>query len=107
MILNDDDVNGLLNIFFKKTTVTAYAIKINGKYFRTDKAKMTWINKSAASLALRNSLEFWVLQKIELKLKEQGYTRSEIYNHDEYKNAWPNFRKYLEDNNLLEFIELK
>ena len=59
MILNNDDVNGLLNRFFKKTTVTAYAIKINGKYFRTDKAKMTWLNKSAASLALRNSLEFW------------------------------------------------
>lgn len=47
------------------------------------------------------------MQQIELKLKEQGYTKSEIYNHDEYKNAWVNFRKYLEDNNLLEFVELK
>lgn len=107
MILNKDDVNLILNKFSKKNEITGYAIKINGKFFRTDKAKMLWNNKSSASLALRNALEVWVLVEIKIKLANLGYSETEINNHDEYKNAWTNFRKYLEENKLIEFVEFK
>lgn len=39
------------------------------------------------------------------KLRSQGI--SDYYNHPEFANAWNNYRKYLEDNNLLQIIEFE
>lgn len=51
------------------------------------------------------SLEPVVCGHVRSKLRSQGI--SEYYNHPEFANAWNNFRKYLEDNNLLQIIEFE
>lgn len=106
MILTDKEVNDELKSFLFDRVVKGYAIRINGKTFMTDKRKMLWNTKSAASLAFRNALEWRVKGSVKAKLLAKGYTMHEVYSSEEYMNAWDNFKRYLEDNNMILIVEM-
>lgn len=57
--------------------------------------------------ALRMALEFRLKQSVKAKLIGQGLTLSEIYRDSEYKRAYDNFLKYLEDNYMIQIIEIE
>lgn len=53
------------------------------------------------------ALEFRLKQAVKAKLIGQGFTLSEIYRDSEYKRAYDNFLKYLEDNYMIQIIEIE
>lgn len=57
--------------------------------------------------ALRVALEFRLKQAVKAKLIGQGFTLSEIYRDSEYKRAYDNFLRYLENNNMIQVIEIE
>lgn len=107
MILTEKEINDELKRYLSERVIRGYAIRIDGKTFITDKRKMLWNTKSAASLAFRHALEWRVKDSVRAKLLAKGYTKHEIYSNEEYKNAWNNFKKYLEDNNMIQIIEME
>lgn len=107
MILTEEEINDELKRYLFERAIKGYAIRINGKTFMTDKRKMLWNTKSAASLAFRNALEWRVKGSVRAKLLAKGYTEHEVYSSEEYRNAWNNFKKYLEDKGIIQIIEVE
>lgn len=85
--------------------IKGYAIRINGKTFRTDSGKILW--KSHAMAALRMALEFRLKQAVKAKLIGQGLTLSEIYGDSEYIRAYDNFLRYLNNKYLIQIIKVE
>lgn len=107
MILTEEEINEELKGCLSDRVIKGYAIRIDGKTFITDKRKMLWNTKSAASLAFRHALEWRVMSSVKAKLLSKGYTEHDIYSNEEYRNAWNNFKKYLEDKRLIQIIEIE
>ncbi len=105
VILEQKDLRNIYLAFVKPVPIECYAIKIDGQTFVTSRGKMLWKKENHAIKALRMSIEPVVRRHIRSKLRSQGI--SEYYNHPEYYNAWDNFRKYLEDNNILQIIKFE
>lgn len=107
MEFTEKDINDILHSSLSNRDIKGYAIRIDGKTFITDKRKMLWNTKSAASLAFRNALEWRVKGSVRAKLLSKGYTVDDIYSNEEYRNAWNNFKKYLEDNNMIQIVKME
>lgn len=105
MILENNEIRDIYSSFTEPVPVKSYAIRIDGQAFVTSRGRMLWKKKNHAINALRMSLEPVVCGHVRSRLRAQGI--SEYYNHPEFANAWGNFRKYLEDNNLLQIIEFE
>ena len=107
MILSEEDISRTLRGNLSDEPIKGYAIRINGKTFRTDAGKILWKRKSHAMAALRMALEFRLKQAVKAKLLGQGYTLAEIYGDSEYIRAYDNFLRYLENNNMILIIEVE
>lgn len=107
MILDDNEIRNIYLVFTEPVFVKSYAIRIDGQTFVTSRGKMLRKKKNHATSALRMCLEPVLCGRILRKLNIQGRPLSECYRHPEYRNAWDNYRKYLEDNNLLQIIEVR
>lgn len=107
MILSEEDISRTLRGNLSDESVKGYAIRINGKTFRTDAGKILWKKKHHAMAAFRMALEFRLKKAIMAKLIGQGLTPSEIYRDSEYIRAYDNFLRYLENNYMIEIIEIE
>lgn len=107
MILTDKEVNDELKSFLFDRVVKGYAIRINGKTFKTGAGKILWKKKHHAMAALRMALEFKLKRAVMTKLRNQGHTLDEIYGDSEYIRAYDNFLRYLENNYLIQIIEVE
>lgn len=107
MILTNEEVNDVLRGNLTNEPVKGYAIRIEGMTFSNDKGKILWKKKHHAMAVLRVALEFRLKQAVKAKLIGQGFTLSEIYRDSEYKRAYDNFLKYLEDNYMIQMIEIE
>lgn len=107
MILTDADIDKILEGNLNNEYIKGYAIRINDQTFVTNSGKILWKRRNHATSALRMALEYRVKGKIFQKLRNQGINSSNIYRSEEYKNAWKNFMKYLEDKGLIQIIEIE
>ena len=107
MILTNEEVNDVLRGNLTNEPVKGYAIRIEGMTFSNNKGKILWKKKHHAMAALRVALEFRLKQAVKAKLIGQGFTLSEIYRDSEYKRAYDNFLRYLENNNMIQVIEIE
>lgn len=107
MILTEADINDILDFHLSDELIRGYAIRINDKTFRTFAGKILWKKKHHAIAALKNALEYRIKGRISTKLYNQGLKMTEVYDSDEYKHAWDNFMKYLEDNGMIQIIEVE
>lgn len=107
MVLSEEDINCVLVRNLSDEPIKGYAIRINGKTFRTDAGKILWKRKNHAMAALRMTLEFRLKQAVKAKLIGQGLTLSEIYGDSEYIRAYDNFLRYLNNKYLIQIIEVE
>lgn len=109
MMLTDTDIDKILEGNLNNECIKGYAIRINDRTFVTNSGKILWKRRNHATSALRMALEYRVKGKIFQKLRNQGVNSFDIYIYscNEYKNAWKNFMKYLEDNGLIQIIEIE
>lgn len=107
MILTEEDINRVIRGNLTNEPIKGYAIRIDGMTFSNDKGKILWKKKHHAMAALRVALEFRLKQAIKAKLLVKGFTLSEIYRDSEYKRAYDNFLRYLENNNMIQVIEIE
>ena len=107
MVLSEEDINWILARNLSDEPIKGYAIRINGKTFRTDAGKILWKRKNHAMAALRMALEFRLKQAVKAKLIGQGLTLSEIYGDSEYIRAYDNFLRYLNNKYLIQIIEVE
>lgn len=107
MILTEEDISRILERHLSDESIKGYAIRINGKTFKTDAGKILWKKKHHAMAALKITLEFRLKQAVKAKLLGQGHTLDEIYGDSEYIRAYDNFLRYLENNYLIQIIEIE
>lgn len=107
MILSEEDISRTLRGNLSDEPIKGYAIRIDGKTFKTNAGKILWKRKNHAMAALRITLEFHLKQAVKAKLLGQGYTLAEIYGDSEYIRAYDNFLRYLENNYLIQIIEVE
>lgn len=107
MILTEENISRILERHLSDESIKGYAIRINGKTFKTDAGKILWKRKNHAMAALRMTLEFKLKRAVMTKLHNQGHTLAEIYGDSEYIRAYDNFLRYLEDNYLIQIIEIE
>lgn len=107
MILTEEDISRILERHLSDESIKGYAIRINGKTFKTDAGKILWKRKNHAMAALRMALEFKLKRAVMTKLRNQGHTLDEIYGDSEYIRAYDNFLRYLENNYLIQIIEVE
>lgn len=107
MILTEEEINDVLDFHLSNEPIKGYAIIINDKTFRTSAGKILWKKKHHAIAALRNALEYKVKCRIRTKLHNQGLKITEVYDSGEYKHAWDNLMKYLEDKGMIQIIEIE
>lgn len=107
MILTEEDINAIIDFHLSNEPVRGYTIRINGETFRTSAGKILWKKKHHAIAAFKNTLEYRVKGRISTKLYNQGFSMTEVYDSDEYRYAWHNFMKYLEDNNMIQIVEME
>lgn len=107
MILTEKDISEVLEPFCSKESVRGYSIRIDGKTFKTSSGKIVWKEKSHAKAAFKNAVNFLVNRKVYQKLAHQGLSIDDIYRNPEYKNAWNNFKRYLDDNNIIQIVEME
>lgn len=107
MILTETDINDILDFHLSDEPIRGYTIRINGETFRTSAGKILWKKKHHAIAAFKNALEFRIKGRISAKLHNQGLKITEVYDSDEYKHAWDNFMKYLEDKGMIQIIEIE
>lgn len=107
MVLTPEEIDSIIQHNLSDEPVKGYAIRINGKTFKTNAGKILWKRKNHAMAALRVALEFHLKQAVKARLLGQGYTLSEIYGDSEYIRAYDNFLRYLENNYLIQIVEVE
>lgn len=123
-ILEKEDIEDIL----KEATVSnedsspSYKILLGGKLYVTSKGKSVWKAKNHAASAMRNDLNWTVVQyTLDRIVESRGLTPHEtkwgVYvdkdgnliarsSIKEICNAYDNFLQYLKDNNLIEIVKI-
>lgn len=107
MVLTPEEIDSIIQHNLSDELIKGYAIRIDGKTFKTNAGKILWKRKNHAMAAFRIAFEFRLKQAVKAKLLGQGHTLDEIYGDSEYIRAYDNFLRYLENNYLIQIIEVE
>jgi len=106
-----NEIEEVVNSFdLKDEFPEAWIILINGKVFKTSGSKKNlWRKKRYASRAFRMDVEHKIQRIVRGRIinspdwdgGKYGY-----YTNKDYENAYEDFKKYLIDNGILEFVKV-
>lgn len=89
---------------------TPHRVKFNGKYIVTESKKTIWPSIGAAKNAIRNHINTsykmsnWIRKYEEQNAANNGVKLIGYHSYTEYSNITDSIIKYLENNNIIEYV---